>query len=858
MIAEFFEQRMGPVVTLIYRRFWLIILVALLVTVGALYAMIGGLVVEGGPKLRVNTNLVSLIPENYRSVQALNKIQAKVAGIDKLEILIQSDDFDASLRFGQHLLPKLMELPNPATGEPYIGTIEYRNDIEFFEKHQLLFLSQETLHNLQRSLEDRIQEEKNKINPLFVDDLFGDEPDEDADAENLSLEELEERYEAQVPKEYLATEDGSILMLRCYPFGSSLNLSLSQSLYTAVEDLIARENPTSFHPTMFVELGGEIRNRVEEYTVITTDAVRNLGGGLTLQILLIMAFFRQPFNLKRYTSVWGKAYGVISGSARQFVAALLIAVPLILSIIWTFGLASLVIGGLNTITVFLFVILFGMGIDFGIHTYSRYLETRLGGADVLTSLQTTILKTGAGIFTAATTTAVAFYALMVADFKGFSDFGFIAGSGILLSMIAMLLLLPAFVTLGEKLGVIQAVRVTLPGSAVARTGPLKNYRAVLIGTVVVGAVVAVFVPRLSFEYNFRDLRANLPGLQGVKAKIHDLKVDAEGEDLGTPAVILADSHEDLVELVDVLNGLKAQDTVFPTIHKVESIFDKLPQDQEEKLAIIREIRTLVDEEALDVVQGEDRDRVVRLRTALEVDEPFTLDQTPLSVKRKFFGKDGSVGEFVLIYPSVLLRDGLNSIEFARDLRSLSTMDGIQTPSGATYYASSGSVVSADMLVLMQRDAKIAITLTTAMIILFLYLSFRSVKYTLFVLAPLTVGFLALWGVQLLFGIKYNLFNMVILPVVIGYGVDDAVHMVHRYVEEGVGSLRRVIRTTGWAVFMTTLTTSAGFAGLILVRHGGLKSMGTLAVIGLSLTMLASLVFLPAALQWYEVRQSRRR
>ncbi len=851
-IARFFEQRMEPVVAFVYRRYWLVIVAAILVTLVALYSLIGGLVVEGGPKLRVNTDLSSLIPQNYKSVESLNKIKAKVAGIDKLEILIQSDDFESSLRFGEHLLPLLMALENPATGEPYLSTIEYRQDVEFFERNQLLFLSQNTLLDLKTSLEDRIQEEKNKINPLFVDDLFADDDESDAEG-GVTLEELEARYEAQVPKEYLATDDGSVLMLRCFPFGSSLNLSFAQSLYNTVEDLIARENPASFHPSMFVELGGEVRNRVEEYTVITTDAVRNLGGGMLLQILLITFFFRQPLYLNRRKSLLGKAAALVTGSARQLIAAVMLAIPLLLSIIWTFGLARLAIGGLNTITVFLFVILFGMGIDFGIHTYSRYLETRLSGAGVLESLETTILKTGAGICTAAMTTAAAFFTLMVADFKGFSDFGFIAGTGILLSMTAMLVLLPAFVTLGEKLKVIHAVRVTLPVGDEADRRPLKHYRSVLIGAVAVGVVVAVFVPRLSFEYDFRDLRANLPELQGVKAKIHDLKVDAEGEDLGSPAVILADSHEDLLELVEVLDSLKARDTEFPTIEKVESIFDKLPHDQDEKLGIIRDIRRLVDEEALDVVQGEDRERIVKLRRALEVDEPFTLDQTPLSVKRKFFGKDGSIGEFVLIYPSVLLRDGKNSIEFARDLQSLSTMDGIETPSGKTYYASSGSVVAADMLLLMQRDSKIAISLTTAMIVLLLFLNFRSVKPTLLVLCPLAVGFLVLWGIQLAFGIKYNLFNMVVLPVIIGYGVDDGVHIMHRYFEEGVGSLRRVIRTTGFAVIMTTITTSAGFAGLIFVRHGGLKSMGSLAVIGLMITMLTSLIVLPAALQWYELR-----
>jgi predicted RND superfamily exporter protein len=848
------DRLLQAAVTLVYRRFWLVILMALIVTIVALYALVGGLVVEGGPKLSVNTDLSSLLPEDYQSVRTLNEIRAHVAGIDKLETLIQSDDFDASLRFAHDLIPRLLELKNPATNEPYIANVEYRNEVEFFERNQLLLADIETLREIRTSVDNRVQREKNRINPLFVDDLFGDEPDASADSDELTLEELEERYEQQVPSEYLATADGSILMLRSYPFGTSLNLEFARRLYQTVEDLIAEMEPSRYHPSMFVELGGEVRNRVEEYQVVTTDALRNLVGGMTLQILLIVLFFRQPLRLGRFRTVFGKAVGFVTGISRQLIAAILIAVPLVLSIIWTFGIASLVVGGLNTITVFLFVILFGLGIDFGIHTYSRYLETRLEGGNVLASLEAAVVRTGSGIVTAGVTTAAAFYALVVADFKGFSDFGFIAGTGILASMVAMLLLLPGFVTLGEKVGVIHAVRVTVGDPTPSDTRPIRWHRIALIAAVGLVVVVLPFVPQIGFEYDFRDLRANLPGLQGVKAKIHDLKMDAEGEDLGSPGVILADNHEDLVALVEVIDSIRVHDTDFPTIHKVESIFDKFPQDQQAKLEIIRAIRTTVDEEALDLVTGEDRERLLRLRGALDVDSPFTLDDVPLSTKRKFVGRDGTIGNFVFVYPSVLLRDGRNSIEFARDLHSLSTMDGITVPSGRTYFASSGSVVAADMLLLMQRDSAIAIALTSVVILIALFLAFRTIKRTLLVAFPLLTGFALLWAIQLVFGIKYNLFNMVVLPVFIGYGVDDAVHLLRRYLEEGVGSVRRVLKTTGWAVLMTTLTTSAGFAGLIFVRHGGLQSMGKLAVTGLFVVMLAALVALPAALQWLEARE----
>ncbi|MCH7754946.1 MMPL family transporter, partial [candidate division KSB1 bacterium] len=841
-------SRLQPVVGFIHQHYWLVILGALVLTASSLYPIIGGFIFEGAPKIKVNTNLSSLIPENYKSVQSLNRIKETVSGIDKLEVLIQSEDFEASLRFARVLIPALLELKNPETNENYIASIEYRNEVEFFEKNQLLFVKMETLNELKDAIDNRVEEEKNKLNPLFVDDLFGDESDDAAAEDVMSLEDLEKEYDKHIPSEYLATKDGSILMLRCYPYGSATNLERSRRFYNTVQDLIASHDIKAYHPTMFTELGGEVRNRVEEFDVITSDAKTNLGGGLLLQILLIIIYFRQPLRLGDYPSMAGKIFGLIIGFLRQLVAALLIALPLLMAIIWTFGLTQIVIGGLNTITVFLFVILFGMGIDFGIHIYSRYLETRLNGSDVLASLQTAITKTGAGVFTAAVTTSAAFYSLQVTDFKGFSDFGFIAGTGILSAMLAMLFLLPAFVTLGEKIGLIDAVSVTLKKSSdVSARQPFKHYRVIFGATLAVIVVVAIFLPKLGFEYNFRNLRSNLPNLQSVKAKIHDLKMDAEGSDLGTPAIILADSHEDLNELLAVLEVIKKNDVEKPTIAKIESIFDKFPQRQEDKL----ETRKTVNEEALDVVKGEDKRRLERLQVALQVEHPFTIEDVPMSVKRKFIGKDGSIGEFVLIYPSVLLRDGKNSIEFAKDLRSLSTMDGISTPSGKVYYASSGSIIAADTLLLLQHDAKIAILVSTLMIILFIFLDFRSLRNTLIVLFPLLAGFFFLFGIQLIFDIKYNLFNMIVIPVIIGYGVDDSIHIVHRYFEEGSGSISRVLRTTGWVVFMTTLTTSAGFSGLSLVSHGGLNSMGNLALIGLSIMMLTALFILPSALRLLE-------
>jgi hypothetical protein len=101
----------------------------------------------------------------------------------------------------------------------------------------------------------------------------------------------------------------------------------------------------------------------------------------------------------------------------------------------------------------------------------------------------------------------------------------------------------------------------------------------------------------------------------------------------------------------------------------------------------------------------------------------------------------------------------------------------------------------------------------------------------------------------------NFYNMIVLPAVMGIGNDDGVHMVHRYKEEGTGSIREVLRSTGEHVTIGNLTTALGFAGLALSFHPGLNSIGYLAIVGFATTLIAALAFLPALLQWLEDRDA---
>jgi len=160
-----------------------------------------------------------------------------------------------------------------------------------------------------------------------------------------------------------------------------------------------------------------------------------------------------------------------------------------------------------------------------------------------------------------------------------------------------------------------------------------------------------------------------------------------------------------------------------------------------------------------------------------------------------------------------------------------------------------------MLQLMQQEAPWMVAGTFLIVALLMVVNFGSLRWAGLAIVPLAVGVLWMLLILELVALELNFYNLVVLPAVLGIGNDAGVHMVHRYREEGIGSLRHVLRSTGEHVAMGSLTTMIGFGGLLLSFHPGLRSIGELAVIGIGMTLLAALLFLPALLQWIEDRNA---
>jgi predicted RND superfamily exporter protein len=830
-----FDELRPFIRTVIRQAGWVLVVAVLMSGVGLYFAS----------GLSIDTDFSKLIPEDRASVQALETLRQTVGGESDVAVGIVSPSFEANKAFAEDLIPEAMNLQPKSGNESYFTRVEYRREIEFLQNNALYFASDNELATVDTFLQDQIEEAKLKANPFYASL-------DDGESETDSVgQELEQVYDRLVGKRYPVSDDSTTMVVRFYPSSTNTNIGFIDNLYANLRSQVDALDPASYHPDMEIVLAGRLYRQLVEVQTIQQDVLNSFGSGAGAVLLFVVLYFLY------------KSFRAQSGSAlhwrrlpkelvRAPVMALIIGVPLVMSLLWTGGFAELVFGELNLMTSTLGLILFGLGIDFGIHFYGRYAEERAEGQSITDAAEVTFMSTGQAIAVGALTTASALYVLTVADFKGFSEFGAIAGTGILFALVAMTVVLPALVALFERLGWIDLRAAT--GVPVAANGPSgRRYpaaRPIVLGSVIAVVAAIGLLPRVGFQYDFGELE---PEYEAYDEK--DRVVDRVGQSGGArrnPAYVIADSPEDVPEIVEAVETKMQADTS-TIILAVESLQERFPladSAKQSKLERVAQIRKTITESKYLMDDGEPRsDDIARLLRAAQTAAPVSIDQVPDFLREKFTTKDGQIGNFVMIYPSRSLADGRNSIAFKNAVGTITTDEG------TTYHAGSTSIVAADMLVIMRGEAPWMVAATFVIVALLMMLNFRSVRWTALALVPLVIGVLWMLLAMEVFGLMLNFYNMIVLPAVVGIGNDAGVHLAHRYREEGDGSIWRVLRSTGEHVTMGSLTTMMGFGGLLLSFHPGLRSIGILAVVGIGATLLSAIVFLPALLQWLEDRNA---
>jgi hypothetical protein len=211
--------------------------------------------------------------------------------------------------------------------------------------------------------------------------------------------------------------------------------------------------------------------------------------------------------------------------------------------------------------------------------------------------------------------------------------------------------------------------------------------------------------------------------------------------------------------------------------------------------------------------------------------PLQVSDLPAAFRKRFVGVTGK--HLLLVYPRKDIWDRQNQEEFIRDLRKLDP------------YTTGTPVQLYEYETLLRSSYETAALYSLAAISVLVFVHFRRLSCVVLALIPVGVGALWMMAMMGLYDIPFNLANIMTLPLVIGVGVTNGIHILNRFAEEQNPSI--LARSTGKAVLVSGLTTIAGFGSLILADHRGIRSLGLIMSMGTATCMFIGLTLLPAIL-----------
>ena len=550
---------------------------------------------------------------------------------------------------------------------------------------------------------------------------------------------------------------------------------------------------------------------------------------------------------------------------------------LIVGLLLTAAFSAWAVGQLNMISIAFAVLYIGLGVDYAIHICLRYRELGREGFPDKESLSTSIYHITPALILSTLSTSIGFYAFVPTAFTGVSELGIIAGTGMFISLLVTLTLLPSLIW---KLSGLRAAKSS---GVRGFSGPLieKYHRPIRMVTALLTIIGLVLLPGIKFDYDPINLRD--PHSESV-ATVRELMADQSFTPWNLNVI-----SDDSTELKAVVNRLRE----LPEAERVISIYSFIPNQQLEKLEIIKQLEqdlggidsppfifdTLGSEEQLKAIQEfanllvhpayaqitgaglfgqhlkefadslEQLDETGRLagiqhlQGGLLQSFPYTvaglmnslhphevsMGELPENLKQLWISQ---AGYRVQVMPA-------GEIETNQEMRAFA--NAVQKMAPEATGDLMVTIASGDTVVKAFKQAVIY-ALVAITVLLLVYL--RSPRETLYIMLPLVLAGVLTGAVTVILGIQFNFANIIAVPLLLGLGVDNGVHIVHR-AKTKIQNKGLLQTSTARAILFSSLTTLLSFGNLAFSPHRGTASMGWLLTIGVILVVMTTLIMLPA-------------
>jgi uncharacterized protein len=856
--------------------------------------------------LEFATSERALLPQGKRFIERYVEYDREFGDLDGLVLVVQAPSLPEATIYANRLVRELRDTRVP------LDRINYRIDPKQFEGRALLYLSTDRLKEIRErvfdyqefmekfaerpTLDQLVDGIATSIAQAFVTGLLDLGLDTGSGVSKGSLDlrfihdvvtQIAGRLDRPTPYRspwgglfsvggddsegagYFLSDDQRLLFILAEPTSKSSSFTGDREAIEGVRATVASLRPE--FPDIEVGVTGKPALSNDEMTTAFRDSTRAtlLAFGLTLALLLV-AFLRI-----------GKP--------------LLMLLVLALSLAWSIGLATLVVGHLSLFSVMFIPIIVGIGTDYGIYYLLRYEEELFLGRNLREAIEITAMRSGPGMLLSAITAAATFYVLILTDFRGLQELGFIAGSALLLSWVAMMFVFPAVLMLVDRRHA-DRVGVTIPRSILLEPMhvPFVDWitshpKTVLAAAAVLAAVSVYAFGKVRFDFNLLNLQA-----EGTESVVWEKKILETSGRSGFAALSSAATLDELRRKQHAFRALGS-------VSEVDSALLLIPDDQPEKQKIIRDFAPIVApvrvtrpqsvdidrlitaletlKRRFDIAAGEApagdtqrrlttlRDDIAQLVTRLRqtdrsMSEPALaflqrqiyrdfvtsfqrlqanlnpstvgLADVPPEIRRKFISDRG---HFLLqIHPGVDIWDREGAARFVNDLR---TVDGDVTGT---------PVITYEVIRLMERAYKQGTLYAIILVSALTFLMLRGIRETLLALAPLALGMTWTAGLMWLFDIKLNFGNVFGIPLILGTAAEFGLNIVMRFMEGRNDAGPLVARSTIMAVFVNGLMTMAGFGSLLLAAHRGIYGLGLLLTLGMLASMIAALVVLPVLLR----------
>jgi uncharacterized protein len=552
-----------------------------------------------------------------------------------------------------------------------------------------------------------------------------------------------------------------------------------------------------------------------------------------------------------------------------FAVAISLLVGLAISAAWGLFL----VGSLNLISIAFFVLFIGLGVDFGIQFNVRYRAERHDYPELRTALHSTAVKVGGPLALAALATAVGFSSFLPTAYRGLSELGEIAGSGMIIAFVTSITLLPALLAVLNPPGEPHPM-------GFAQLAPVDRFLELhRIPVVVIIILVVVLASPLLFwlQFDFNPLHLQSPKVESVTTFLELRKNPQTG----------ANAIEIEASDLAAANATARRLSALPEVSQTRTLSDLVPSDQDEKLKLIhdaattidaslnpREVRPPTDREDIEALssvadtlskvagntQGPGADAARRLsqllrqlaeaeplarmrtETAVTVPLRISLDQLRQELKPERINTEN--------IPSDVAGDWVTTDGHARvqvlpkgDPEDTEVLRGFATSVLAVEPNATGPAVflyeARNTVVRAFIEAGI---FALSAIAILLWIALRRMGDVVLTLLPLVVAGVVTLELCAVFDLPLNFANIIALPLLLGVGVAFKIYYIMAW-RAGKTALLQSSLTR--AVIFSAMTTATAFGSLWLSSQPGTSSMGKLMALALVCTMTAAVLFQPA-------------